>query len=187
MEVAGLFRPPVTIEGGLIQEFELPTNTVYCHAAGNLALFLGQEPHLQWRTFGQCIFQLAERLRVRRIVFVGSFGGAVPHARLPRLYVTCSDPQLLREMDEYAVRRSGYQGPASFATYLMTQAQTVGVDMVSLVAEVHGYLQGTNPASIEAVTRRLAKLLSVRVTITCTSFIVAAIVCSSIHRGICHV
>ena len=33
--------------------------------------------------------------------------------------------------------------------------------MVSFVAEVPGYLQGVNPASIEAVTRRLAKLLKV--------------------------
>ena len=32
--------------------------------------------------------------------------------------------------------------------------------MVSLVAEIPGYLQGPNPASIEAVTRRLAKLLN---------------------------
>jgi proteasome assembly chaperone (PAC2) family protein len=31
--------------------------------------------------------------------------------------------------------------------------------MVSLVAEIPGYLQGTNPLSIEAVTRRLAKIL----------------------------
>ncbi len=31
--------------------------------------------------------------------------------------------------------------------------------MVSLVAEIPGYLQGTNPLSIEAVTGRLAKIL----------------------------
>lgn len=160
MEVAGLFRPPVTIEDGLIKEFELPTNMVYCHAAGNLVFLIGMEPHLRWRTFGQCIFKLTERLGVCRIVFVGSFGGAVPHTRLPRLYVTCSDPRVLSEMDKYAVRRSSYEGPSSFTTYLMTQAKSVGVDMISLVAEIPGYLQGTNPASIEAVTRRLAKLLS---------------------------
>ena len=51
-------------------------------------------------------------LGVSRIVFVGSFGGPVPHTRLPRLYVTCSDASLLPEMDKYAVRRSGYRGPA---------------------------------------------------------------------------
>lgn len=31
--------------------------------------------------------------------------------------------------------------------------------MISIVAEIPGYLQGTNPSSIEAVSRRLAKIL----------------------------
>ena len=34
-----------------------------------------------------------------------------------------------------------------------------GLEMVSLVAEIPGYLQGRNPMCIEAVTRRLAKIL----------------------------
>ncbi len=161
MEVATLYRPHVEIEDGVIRKIDLPSNTFYCHAPANLVLFLGKEPHLRWRTFGECVFELARRMSIHRIVFVGSFGSSVPHTRLPRLYVTCSDSNLLPEMDQYGVRRSGYHGPASFTTYLMTQAKTVGLDMVSLVAEVPGYLQGTNPASIEAVTRRLAKLLQV--------------------------
>ena len=33
--------------------------------------------------------------------------------------------------------------------------------MISLVAEIPGYLQGLNPLSIEAVTRRLARILNV--------------------------
>jgi len=41
----------------------------------------------------------------------------------------------------------------------MTRAKSAGVEMVSLAAEIPGYLQGTNPLSIEAVTRRLAKIL----------------------------
>ena len=48
----------------------------------------------------------------------------------------------------------------------MTQAKTAGVEMVALVAEVPGYLQGANPASIEAVTRRLIKLLGLHVNLT---------------------
>jgi proteasome assembly chaperone (PAC2) family protein len=159
MEVASMFRPHVEVEDGLVKKIELPTNIFYCHAAANLLLFIGKEPHMQWRTFGECVFRLVRQMRVSRIVFVGSFGGPVPHTRLPRLYVTCSDAHLLPEMEKYAVRRTGYQGPGSFTTYLMTQAKTVGVDMVSLVAEIPGYLQGTNPASIEAVARRLTKLL----------------------------
>jgi proteasome assembly chaperone (PAC2) family protein len=62
-------------------------------------------------------------------------------------------------MDQYGLRRTGYEGPGSFTSYLMTQAKPAGFEMVSLVAEIPGYLQGTNPLSIEAVTRRLAKIL----------------------------
>jgi proteasome assembly chaperone (PAC2) family protein len=159
MDVAAMFRPHVEIHDGLVKHIALPTNTFHCHAPANLVLFLGKEPNLRWRTFGEGVFRLARQVGVSRIIFVGSFGGPVPHTRLPRLYVTCSDASLLPEMEQYAVRRSGYRGPGSFTTYLMAQAKTVGVDMVSLVAEVPGYLQGINPASIEAVTRRLSKLL----------------------------
>jgi proteasome assembly chaperone (PAC2) family protein len=159
MEVAGVFRPHVEIEGGLVKKIDLPTNTFYCHEPANLVLFIGKEPHLRWRTFGECIFRLARQLGVNRIIFVGSFGGPVPHTRLPRLYVSCSDASLLEQMAEYGVRPSDYEGPGSFTSYLMAQAKSVGLDMISLVAEIPGYLQGANPASIEAVARRLAKLL----------------------------
>jgi proteasome assembly chaperone (PAC2) family protein len=141
----------------------MPTNTFYCHEAGNLILFVGKEPNLQWRAFGKCIFHLARETGVRRILFVGSFGGSVPHTREPRLFVTCSDSALFSEMEKYGLRRTGYEGPGSFTSYLMTQAESAGLQMVSLVAEIPGYLQGENPLSIEAVTRRLAHILKVPV------------------------
>ena len=159
MEVAALFRPHVEISDGLIDEINMPDNQFYCHRPANLVLFVGREPNLRWRTFGECIFGLAAEVGVRRILFVGSFGGAVPHTRQPRLYVTCSDASILPEMEKYGVRRSGYSGPGSFTSYLMTQAPAAGVQMVSLAAEIPGYLQSANPMCIEAVTGRLAKIL----------------------------
>jgi proteasome assembly chaperone (PAC2) family protein len=159
MEVAAMFRPHVEIEDGQVKMIDMPSNTFYCHAPARLMLFVGKEPNLRWRTFGECIFELARKAGVSRILFVGSFGGAVPHTREPRLYVSCSEPGLLPEMEQYGLRRTGYEGPGSFTSYLMTQAESAGLQMVSLVAEIPGYLQGTNPLSIEAVTRRLAKIL----------------------------
>jgi proteasome assembly chaperone (PAC2) family protein len=159
MEITALFRPHIEIEDGLVKSFDMPTNTFYFHEPANLVLFLGKEPNLNWREFSECIFHLAETVGIRRIVFVGSFGGSVPHTREPRLYVTCSDARLLSRMEKYGVRRTGYEGPGSFTSYLMTKASAEGLEMVSLVAEIPGYLQGTNPQSIEAVTRRLAKIL----------------------------
>jgi proteasome assembly chaperone (PAC2) family protein len=159
MEVAALFRPSIRIKDGLIESMEMPSNVFFCHEAANLVLFLGREPNLLWRTFGDCVLDLTRRLDVRRALFVGSFGGSVPHTREPRLHITCSEARLLPEMERYGLRRGAYEGPGSFVSYLMTRAAEAGLEMTSLAAEIPGYLQGRNPACIEAVTRRLAKIL----------------------------
>jgi proteasome assembly chaperone (PAC2) family protein len=159
MEIAALFRPSIKIEDGRVVSLDMPTNTFYCHPPANLFLFLGREPNLRWRSFGDHILALAHKAGVRRVLFVGSFGGSVPHTREPRLYVTCSDPALLPQMQGYGLRRTGYEGPGSFTSYLLTRAPSAGLEMTSLVAEIPGYLQGRNPMSIEAVSRRLAKIL----------------------------
>jgi hypothetical protein len=161
MEVAALFRPALRIEEGLIASLEMPGNTFHAHAPANLLLFLGREPNLRWPTFADCVLGFARRAGAGRLLFVGSFGGSVPHTREPRLHVTCSDRALLPEMARYGLRRTGYAGPGSFASYLMTRAPAAGLEMVSLAAEIPGYLQGRNPVCIEAVTRRLAKILRV--------------------------
>ena len=159
MEVASIFRPHVEISGGLVQKIDMPENRFYCHEQGNLVLFVGKEPNLRWRDFGRCIFELAERVGVERILFVGSFGGSVPHTREPRLFITCTDTKILAEMEPFGLIPSDYQGPGSFTSYLMANAATEGLAMASLVAEIPGYLQGVNPLCIAAVTRRLAKIL----------------------------
>lgn len=159
MEVSALFRPAVEVEDGVVKKLQMPSNTFYVHEPAKLVFFVGKEPNLRWRTFGRCIEAMARRVGGSRILFVGSFGGAVPHTRQPRLYVSCSDAAMLPELEKYGLRRSTYQGPGSFTSYLMTQAESAGLEMVSLVAEIPSYLQGTNPLSIEAVTRRLAKIL----------------------------
>ena len=159
MDIAALFRPGVAIEDGLVQSIEMPANTFYCHDPARLFLFLGKEPNLRWREFGDCVVEMARRIGVRRVLVVGSFGGPAPHTREPRLYVACSDAAMLPEMERYALRRTAYKGPGSFSSYLMTRATPAGLEMSTLVAEIPGYLQGRNPLCIEAVTRRLAKIL----------------------------
>lgn len=159
MEFAAEFRPHIDIEDGLVQSVDMPANEFYYAESARLLLFKGKEPNLKWRTFGECIFEVARRCQISRLVFVGSFGGTVPHTREPRMYVTCSDETLHEEVQPYGMRRTGYEGPGSFMTYLMTKAPEQGLEMISLVAEIPGYLQGTNPFCIEAITRRLAAIL----------------------------
>jgi len=159
MEVAALFRPALKIEAGLVASLDMPAAVFSCHESANLLLFLGREPNLRWQAFADCILAFAHRARVRQVLFVGSFGGAVPHTREPRLYVTCSEARLQSEMERYGLRRTGYEGPGSFASYLLTRAAAASLEMASLAAEIPSYLQGRNPVCIEAVTRRLAQIL----------------------------
>jgi proteasome assembly chaperone (PAC2) family protein len=159
MELAALFRPNIEIEEGLVKTIDMPSAHFFVHEAANLVLFLGKEPNLRWPTFADCVLEVVRAVGVRRILFVGSFGGSVPHTREPRLHVTCSHADMLPEMDPYAQIRGAYDGPGSFSSYLMTRVEEVGGRMATLAAEIPGYLQGPNPVCIEAVTRRLAKIL----------------------------
>lgn len=165
MEVAALFRPEVRYDDGLIVEYELPENRFHVDAANNLAFFLGREPNLRWQQFGEIIFHVVKELGVSRIIFIGSFGGAVPHTREPRLFGSVSDRKLRPLLDEHGIRPTDYNGPSSFATYLLQQSYHHGVEMLSLAAEIPGYLEGINPVSIEAITRRVARILNLPVNL----------------------
>lgn len=159
MEVAAMFRPHIEIEEGLVKSLEMPSNTFFSADAANLLLFVGDEPNLRWQTFGDCVLEFAKQSGVTQILFVGSFGGMIPHTREPRLYITCSDEEFLAQMKPYGLRRSGYEGPGSFTSYLMTQAPDWGIKMASLAVEIPGYLEGPNLACLEAVARRLSHIL----------------------------
>lgn len=163
MEIASLFRPAVKYEDGLVTELEMPTNLFQCDASAGLVFFAGREPNLRWQGFADCVFALATEVGLKRIIFMGSFGGTVPHTREPRMYGSVSDQRLRPLLDDHGIRPSDYEGPGSFATFLLTESPKYGIDMISLAAEIPGYLQGLNPLSIEAVTRRLARLLNVPV------------------------
>jgi predicted ATP-grasp superfamily ATP-dependent carboligase len=164
MEVAAMFRPAVKYVDGLTDgPLDGPTNDFHADPGANLAFFIGREPNLRWQAFADCIFAAAGVMGVQRIIFIGSFGGTVPHTREPRMFGSVSHEHLRKTLKEDAVRLSDYEGPAGFSSLLLTQAPAHDIEMLSLVAEIPGYLQGINPLSIEAVTRRLAKLLGVPV------------------------
>lgn len=159
MEIAALFRPEVKYENGLITRFELPTNAFHADVDANLMFFVGKEPNVNWIGFAQCIFDIVKLAGVERIIFMGSFGGTVPHTREPRMFGSVSHKSMLPLLARYAIKPSDYEGPGSFASYLLHLAPKHKVEMLSLAAEIPGYLQGINPLSIEAVTRRLAGIM----------------------------
>jgi proteasome assembly chaperone (PAC2) family protein len=161
MEIASVFRPEVKMKNGLIRRApKMPKNIFHVDAPANLVFFLGAEPNLKWQAFADAIFALCKTVNVTRIVFMGSFGGTVPHTREPRMFGSVSHAHLADTLEHNGLRPSDYTGPSSFSTLLIAQAPSHQIEMISFVAEIPGYLTGENPLSIEAVTRRLAKFLN---------------------------
>src|SRR3954466_5567137 len=44
MELTALFRPSVKYEGGLVTEFDMPSDEFYADPSAKMAFFLGKEP-----------------------------------------------------------------------------------------------------------------------------------------------
>ncbi|HOQ04441.1 MAG TPA: PAC2 family protein [Anaerohalosphaeraceae bacterium] len=164
MEVAGVFRPHVKIDEGLIEDFSFPNNTFFAEPRHNLILFSGKEPNLRWECFADCIFHLCERFDVKQIFFVGSVAGLTPHSREPKFTASVSQPALRAKMQRIGIRLSRYEGPAGFATYLTWRASKADLDMFVLVAEIPAYLQGYNPRAVEAAVRCISGLLELHLT-----------------------
>jgi proteasome assembly chaperone (PAC2) family protein len=159
MEITSLFRPHTQIKEGVIDSYEIPANTFFYSEENNLILFLGKEPNLNWEEFSGCIFSICAEYGVEMIYFIGSVAGLVPHTREPRLFCSVSQAELKETFQHYGVKFANYEGPASIVTYLMTNCSKRDIKMVSFVAAIPAYVQGSNPKCIEAVTRRIAGML----------------------------
>ena len=144
MQVSAVFRPEVRHEGGLVTRFDMSSNEFSADPEKNLLFFLGREPNMNWAAFAEMIFAVCAKVGVKRIMFMGSFGGSVPHTREPRLYGSVSTPTLLPVLELHGIRPSDYEGPASFASYLIHLAPRHHVEMISIAAEIPGYLEGAN-------------------------------------------
>ena len=159
MEITALFRPRTQIKDGIIESYEIPANTFFCSEKDNLIIFLGKEPNLNWEEFSECIFSVCAEFGVEMIYFIGSVAGLVPHTREPRLFCSVSESGLKETFQHYGVKFTNYEGPASIITYLTANCSKQDIKMVSLVAAIPAYVQGSNPKCIEAVTRRIAGML----------------------------
>jgi proteasome assembly chaperone (PAC2) family protein len=159
MEITALFRPRTQIKDGIIESYEIPANTFFCSEKDNLIIFLGKEPNLNWEEFSECIFSVCAEFGVEMIYFIGSVASLVPHTREPRLFCSVSESGLKETFQHYGVKFTNYEGPASIITYLTANCSKQDIKMVSLVAAIPAYVQGSNPKCIEAVTRRIAGML----------------------------
>lgn len=160
MEEVTQFRPYALIREGIVTEFHYPQNQFFCASKENIILFLGKEPNVRWNEYVENILALGKELGVKRIYFLGSVSGLIPHTREPRISCSVSDEKLKEELKSYGLRFNDYEGPASISTLLTLMVHEKGMEMINLVAEIPVYIQATNPKGISSVLRILSSLLN---------------------------
>ena len=160
MEEVAQLRPYSLIKEGIITVYHYPQNQFFCASKENLLLFLGKEPNMKWNEYVENIFFLGKEFGVKRIYFIGSVSGLIPHTREPRVTCSVSDERLKKELEGYNLYFNDYEGPASITTLLTLMAPQKGVEMINLVVEIPMYIQATNPKGISSALGILSSLLN---------------------------
>lgn len=161
-------RPTTVIRDGRIQGLSFPANDFhYWRNPGegsDLIIFVGTEPHLQWRRYVAAILDLAEAQGVTGIWALGGLYDNVPHTRPPRLSSVCEGPGLRERLAAQGIVFSDYEGPSSLHTALIAWGRAKRLPVVSLWGHAPSYAQLTwNPMVTAALLRTLTRLLDLSI------------------------
>ena len=119
-----LLRPEVHTKEGVVQEMRVIKTELYFTELGDkgLFIFLGEEPHVNEEEYADAFFDIVEKLGVKRVVAVGGVYGAMPFNKERDISCVFSLEGMRKEMEEYAVRFSNYEGGTTIGSYLAYHA-----------------------------------------------------------------
>lgn len=127
----------------------------------DIILFLGEEPHLRWRTFAKEFVELARELHVEDMALLGSLVAEVPHTAPVQISGATSRTQSLKRMQQAGVERVTYSGPTGMLTVLQDTARKDGIASTSLWGSAPHYVSATpNLPVSEALLRKLDAMYS---------------------------
>ncbi|MFP5317036.1 MAG: PAC2 family protein [Acidimicrobiia bacterium] len=158
-------RPQVRLREGLTREIVWPSNQFYgttlTEAGRDMALLIGSEPQLRWRTFCSEIVDVAAELDVELVVILGALLADVAHTRPVKVTGSAVDAELVARL---GLQRSRYEGPTGIVGVLHDALNKAGIPSASLWAAVPHYVAGTpSPKAALALVERAAQLLDIPV------------------------
>ncbi len=156
-------RPRVQLVDGVTRRIEWPANDFFYARLPqrDVALFLGIEPNIRWRTFTRELIATAREVGVESVVLLGAFLADVPHT-LPAP-VTGSAPDQ-EQAERLGLSGSRYEGPSGIVGVLHDAASRAGLPTVSLWAAVPHYLPaGPNPKAALALVQKVSQYLDIPV------------------------
>ncbi len=119
-----LLRPEVHTKEGVVQDMRIIKTELYYTELGGkgLLIFLGEEPHVNEEEYAEAFFDIVDHLGVKRVIAVGGVYGAMPYNKDRDISCVFSMEEMRKEMEDYAVRFSNYEGGTTIGSYLAYHA-----------------------------------------------------------------
>ena len=148
-----LLRPQVKMVDGHRERMSTHENNLfYANVNGKgLLLFMGEEPHQNEERYAQAFLDMVEATNVKRVIVAGGVYGAVPYDRDRDISCVYSLPRMKKELDQYAVRYSNYEGGTTIGSYLAHQAEFRGIELIVLNGFAPAYEFGQMGLTVQAM------------------------------------
>lgn len=136
-----LVRPVVKFNQGYPESLDAPRNEIYYSGdeQRGIVFFIGDEPHMDVERYSQSFLQIAQTLKVKRIVGFGGVYGELPYDKERMVSSSYSLLALKEELNHLALNFSDYHGGASIGSYICRRAGEKGMEYVALYAFVPMY------------------------------------------------
>lgn len=152
----GLVRPVVKFDEGFPENLEERRNDIYYTGdeRRGIVILVGDEPHLDVERYVAAILEVADRLKVARIISLGGVYGELPYTKERMISCIYSQPHLKDELKAFGVTYSDYNGGASIGSYVCRRAADANREFIGFYAMVPTYdfsqlAQATNGIRIE--------------------------------------
>ncbi len=175
-----LVRPTVQFIEGYPVSLTTPHNDLFYSGNNHLGVvyFLGDEPQLDIERYVGALLNIAEELRVKRIIGLGGVYGELPYDKERMISCNYSLQDLKAQMEPLGVSFSDYHGGASIGSYVCKRAGERAIEYMGFYAFVPSYDFSTveqigNVIRIEndftswlAIMRRLNHMLHLGINLT---------------------
>jgi proteasome assembly chaperone (PAC2) family protein len=145
-------RPLMELRDGVITKLNWSAPRIMLgHDKNNepVLLLTGPEPDSRWQHFAQCVIELSEQMKVRRMLGMGAYPIATPHTRAVKISCTSPDTHLASLLPFI---KSSVDVPAGMEAVLEQAMFNHGIQSVGLWAQVPHYVASMSyPAAAAAL------------------------------------
>ncbi len=134
-------RPEIKLNDGYPESLTMKKNEFFYTGDDDkgLVIFLGSEPHLNAEQYCAALLDAVEALGVKRVAGLGGVYASLPFDKDRDISCAYSLKHMKKDLAEYAVRFSNYEGGATIGAYLLEKAKQRDLEFFVLYGLVPAY------------------------------------------------